>query len=63
MKSRRLMGPSLSPRITPYHIVVRVPRWCITANLEADVGDGSFTTDAVEAMRAFMSAVARKADK
>jgi hypothetical protein len=42
MNSRRLMG-SLSPRVTPYHIVLE---WalCITANLAAECSDGSIAS-------------------
>jgi hypothetical protein len=40
MNSRRLMGLP-RPRVTPYHIVVGNAGLCITANLAADVADGS----------------------
>jgi hypothetical protein len=59
MNSRRRMGLP-RPWVTPYHIVVGNAALCITANLAADVADGSFTTEAVEATRACMSAFARK---
>jgi hypothetical protein len=42
MNSRRLIGPSLTPRTTPYHMLKKAVL-CITQNWAARVGSGSQT--------------------
>ena len=48
LKIRRITAPShvcsLSPKVTPYHIVVWNAALCITANSAANVSVGSFTS-------------------
>jgi hypothetical protein len=41
MNLRRLMRSSLSPGIAPYHPAIGNAALCITANLAANVADGS----------------------